>query len=131
MNGTRRIDDVGPYSHNGDDRLFKKLGLKTKGWKKHEWNDLGVVTVHEEDDERTPTIPASEVRVEVYACPAQFFRFTILRPQDESIPTPRERIVISTGSGGFRDYWPTAELLAQHRLKPDFVGYEGEEEKPS
>src|SRR4051812_18490362 len=54
------IDDVGPYTHNGDDRLLAELGLKTEGWVKHDWTDLGTVVVEEEDDEKSPTRPAAE-----------------------------------------------------------------------
>ena len=119
------LTDVGPRDE--DIQLLTEIGLKKEGWVFHDWTDLGMVVVRQEDDERIPSIPASEVRVEVYACSAQFFRFTILRPQDSSNPVPRERIRFITGSGSLRDYWPTAKLIAENRLTvKEIDGFEGD-----
>ena len=116
-----------PYSaYEEDAKLMASLGLKTTDWPAHEFVDLGTVVVHEEDTDRTPPTPAAEVKVKVYACPAQFWRFTVLRPQDESIPTPRERIEITTGSGSFSQYWPTAKQMAENRMNVGVPSFETE-----
>lgn len=117
------LTEVGP--RDVELRLLRELGLKTEGWVFHDWTDLGTVVVYEGESAKIPPIPQSEVKVEVYACPAHFFRFTILRPQDDSIPVPREVIEVKTGSGSFGDYWPTAKLIAEHRMTVEGATFEG------
>jgi hypothetical protein len=117
----------GPWSAYADDvALMEKLGLRTTDFGR-EWTDLGTVTVQEAEpnDEYGPR-PASTVKVEVSAMPAQFWRFTVTRPKDDAEVTadgkvrgiyePLEIRVITTGSGSFTRYWPVAEMMAEHCL---------------
>lgn len=118
------------YLHNGDYGLLKELGLQTGNFGR-DWTDLGTVTVREaEEDGEYGARPATTVKVEVTALPAQFWRFTITRPRDDSkkighpdgswevigIYEPVETIVLTTGSGGFSTYWPTVERFAEHMI---------------
>lgn len=119
------------YTHNGDRVLMESLGLQTYGFKR-EWTDLGTVVVAEAEEieagepPRKKMRPAATVQVEVIAHPAQFFRFTITRPQERIVDQknkkwyviyePVQRFVIKTGSGGFGDYWPVAKMMAEHMI---------------
>lgn len=124
----------GAYTHNGDRALMAELGLRTDGFDS-EFTPLGTVVVEEaEPDGQFGPRPAVEVAVEVSALPAQFFRFTIRRPRDEvedlpegetdphtghgwrGVYEPVEVFVMTTGSGGFGDYWPIAKAVAQNMV---------------
>jgi hypothetical protein len=94
------------YSHNGDSRLAKKLGLADESkWRRTEgsWIELGTVTVDLSPAE------AATVRVEVAPMPAQFWRFSIIRPGGD-------KINLSTGSGGLGKYWPAAHVFAREGM---------------
>jgi len=102
------------YRHNGDLELLQSLGLKTHGWVHHKWTNLGTIKLDKNSDE-----PKPKIKVEVYACPAQFFRFTITRGNEDRYKhdyKPYETFVINTGSGGFSDYYGVALLIAQNML---------------
>lgn len=114
---------------------MERLGLRTTGFGR-DWTDLGTVTVSEAETENpydSPTgpKPATTVKVEVSALPAQFWRFTVERPRDETedvagggfraIYEPMERFVITTGSGGFTNYWPIAKAVAEHLVNIERV----------
>lgn len=113
------------YTHNGDHDLLASLGLKTDDFGR-EWTPLGTVVVQEaEPNGEFGPRPAATVDVEVSALPAQWWRFTISRPRDDSetvdgevrgIYEPLERFVMTTASGGFTTYWPIAKLIAEHML---------------
>lgn len=120
------------YEHNGDLALLQELGISTGPFGR-EWTDLGTVTVQEAETTneyhcRTGPRPAAVVKVEVVAYPAQFWRFTVTRPRDEtendpeapngfrSVYEPVEVFEITTGSGGFSDYWPIAKAVAQNMV---------------
>lgn len=129
----------GAYTHNGDRALMESLGLKVDDFGR-DWTDLGTVIVSEAEDAGFGPKPASTVKVEVTALPAQFWRFTITRPRDEiedipddAPPVPHEQgsvgagrwravyepvevFEMRTGSGAFSTYWPAADLFAQHML---------------
>lgn len=95
--------DCGAYRHNGDHELMTSLGLRT--WSFHqEFTDLGTVIINEVHEESS----AATIKVEVSALPAQFWRFTVT--QEEGVT------VLTTGSGGFSDYWPIAKLVADNML---------------
>lgn len=124
------------YTYNGDDKLLASLGLRTSGVG-HRWIDLGTVEVVPASDSNpydclTGPSPASTVKVEVHSMPSMFWRFTLTRPRDEvvddpsaprgwrSVYEPCEVYEMSTGSGGFGEYWPIAEKWALHwfNIKP-------------
>ena len=115
-----------------DRALLESLGLKVDGFGR-DWTDLGTVEVREADTENeydclTGPRPAATVKVEVSAMPAQFFRFTITRPQDfvmddaeaprgfRAVYEPVEVFEMSTGSGNFSAYWPMAKAIAENML---------------
>lgn len=113
-------------AYERDRALMESLGLTTSGFERG-WTDLGTVTVQEaEPDGEYGPRPASTVRVEVCAMPAQFWRFTVTRPKDgaETLPDgtvvgvyePLEVREVTTGSGAFSTYWPVAKRLAEHML---------------
>lgn len=113
-------------AYESDRALLESLGLRTQDFGR-DWTDLGTVTVEEAEprNEYGPR-PAATVRVEVAALPAQFWRFTVTRPRDESETLPDGRVrgiyepvetrVVTTGSGNFGEYWPAAKMIAQHVL---------------
>ena len=120
------------YRHNGDHELLESLGLRTWNFGR-EWTNLGTVIVREAETANeyhcaTGPRPATSVRVEVSAIPAQFWRFTITRPRDEtvddasveygfrSVYEPVEVFEITTGSGGFGGYWDIARAVAEHMV---------------
>lgn len=117
------FDDNHAYEHNGDRALLESLGLRTTNFQR-KWTELGTVVVREADPLHCfGPHPETTIKVEVLACPAQFWRFTIIRPKDDAetidgkvrgIYFPLERQVINTGSGSFVDYWPIAKLVAEH-----------------
>ena len=138
------MDYFQAYQHNGDYEQLLDLGLKTavdeskavKGWA-----PLGTVVVEEgrEPEETDFQIvgskPSTEVDVEVYSAPAQFWRFTIRRPEAEITRGaegekshvaygPRCVYVIQTGSGGFGEYWPSIRMVAGNMLVPISIGRE-------
>lgn len=136
------IDFTSAYSHNGDHAFMVNLGLRADGYALHEWTDLGTVIVEEADPEgEYGPRPSTSVRVEVYAAPAQFYRFTILRPRDDIETLPdgtvraiyesRERMVLTTGTGGFQEFWAAAVLLAGNMLGVTEWGSETPEEGPA
>jgi hypothetical protein len=103
------------YRHNGDLELMTSLGLQTHGWVHHEWTKLGTVKLPKNDEKE----PAPKIKVEVYACPAQFFRFTITRGNEDRYKhgyKPLETFVLETGSGGFGEYYQTALMIARNML---------------
>ena len=127
-------DDCAAYDHNGDRALLESLGLRATGFNQ-DWTNLGTVTVHEAREQtygnpqETKVCPAATVQAEVRALPAQFWRFTITRPRDEiedlgedggglwrSVYEPVKRFVVTTGSGGFSNYWPTAKAIAGNMI---------------
>jgi hypothetical protein len=124
----RGLVGSGAYEYNGDKALMEQLGLRTWNFER-KWTDLGTVTVQEaEPDGEYGPRPAATVKVEVSALPAQFFRFTVTRPRDESevvdgkvrgIYEPLERFVLRTGSGGFSKFWPMAKAVAEDMLTID------------
>jgi hypothetical protein len=134
------FERCGAYTHNGDRDLLLSLGLKADNFGR-DWTDLGTVIVSEaEPDGEFGPKPASTIKVEVSAYPAQFWRFTITTPRDEcedipddAPPQPHEqgnsaykrwRAVyepvevyrVRTGSGGFSRYWPMAREIAEHMV---------------
>lgn len=112
-------------ANDGDVGLLISLGLRTTDFQR-EFTDLGTVIVEEaEPDGEYGPKPASTVKVEVAAMPAQFWRFTVTRPQDNSelvngkvrgIYEPVEIFILSTGSGRFSEYWPIAKRVAENML---------------
>ena len=60
----------------------------------------------------TVDMPAGKVKVEVTCFPAKFWRFQIF-PSDES---DGQRIIISTGSGLLRAYWPSVVMFLEGML---------------
>lgn len=115
---------LGAYS--SDEALLQSLGLRTTDFGGG-WTNLGTVVVEEaEPDGEFGPRPASTVRVEVQALPAQFWRFTVIRPRDacETLPDgsvrgtyePLEVRVVTTGSGTFTEYWAVAAMVAHHLL---------------
>jgi hypothetical protein len=128
------------YEGNGDRKLLAELGLRTHGFGR-DWTDIGTV-IHREAEETDHGLrPATEVKVEVSALPAQFWRFTILRPREEiedleeedengrdwrCVYTPRQVIQFSTGSGSFSKYWEVAKLIAEHMIGIDHLDSEKE-----
>jgi hypothetical protein len=117
-------------AYRADVPLMTRLGLRTTGFG-NDWTHVGTVEVlpakaATPDDPHNPFRPATTVKVEVSAHPAQFWRFTITRPQDrcEDLPDgefrvvhePVEVIEVRTGSGPFGDYWPMADAIAKHLL---------------
>lgn len=121
------------YVHNGDAKLLASLGLRTTGFTLGERTDLGTVEIYPAEtsnpyDCLTGPRPATTVRCEVTALPAQFFRFTITRPRDETIDDESARLgwrsvyepcdlyEINTGTGGFTDFWPSVKLIAEHMI---------------
>lgn len=133
------------YEHNGDRVLLESLGLRTTGFGR-DFTDLGTVVLEEAKEqtygnpEETKVCPATTIKVEVGALPAQFWRFTITRPRDEveelpgkdergrdrwrSVCEPAEVFVMTTGSGGFGTYWPMAKLIARHMADVERVDVE-------
>lgn len=130
-------ETCGAYTHNGDRDLMASLGLRPGVLRAGEWTDLGTVTLRAAEEqtygnpEETKLCPATTVKVEVCAYPAQFWRFTITRPQDQTehygkdergidlwraIYEPVERFVMTTGSGGFSNYWETAKAVAENMV---------------
>lgn len=113
------------YTHSGDEELLGSLGLLTRA-DGPGWHDLGTATIQEAEMVEGVRRPAATVQVEVMALPAQFWRFTITRPRDETeelgggkwrpVYEPVERCVLETGSGAFSGYWPTAQLFAKNML---------------
>lgn len=102
------------YRHNGDHDLMTSLGLRTSGFGR-DWTDLGTVTLDSQREER----PDTTIKVEVTAVPAQFFRFTITRPNEDNCENggmPLEVFEITTGSGSFGEYYEVALLVAGDRL---------------
>lgn len=119
------------YTHNGDRELLRSLGLKTSATGAGSWVELGTTIVHEAKTietgrpKRTVDYPACTVTVEVAAYPAQFWRFTVSRYDEEiveedgddwGVRLTEQRFVLRTGSGGFWRYWPVAEMVAQNLL---------------
>lgn len=125
MSSTFIDGPVHAYKHNGDERLLKELGLRTTNFGR-DWTDLGTVVVYEEEPEgEYGPMPATTVKVEVSAWPAQFWQFTITKPSDDSEVIdgkvigkyfPIQRFVLSTGSGSFCEYWEVAKLFAQNMV---------------
>lgn len=124
---------VEAYTHNGDAKLLASLGLRTTDFGR-EWTDLGTVEIYPRATENgynalTGPCPATTVKVEVVAYPAQFWRFTVTRPRDEvmddehapygfrAVYEPVQVYEISTGSGSFSGYWPAVKLIAEHMLE--------------
>ena len=125
------------YRHNGDFELLTSLGLKTWGFRR-DWTDLGTIVLLPAEDNEFGHKPETTIKVEVCAYPAQFWRFTITRPRDEvrdldpdepdhpyqqgnrergrwiAAYEPVEQFVMTTGSGGFTNYWDTAKQIAGH-----------------
>lgn len=112
-------------AYESDRPLMESLGLRTVVFDRG-WTDLGTVTVEKAEPrgEFGPR-PASTVRVEVLALPAQFWRFTVTRPRDacetvdgevRGIYEPLEVLTVTTGSGSFAEYWPVATMIANHVL---------------
>lgn len=98
-------------AYDKDRTLLQGLGLLTT-FGGREFTDIGTVTVHDAN----PDVgrPATTVKVEVGCLPAQFWRFTVVRPRDAEEYLPMETLVIGTGSGTFSDYWPAVLLVANH-----------------
>lgn len=95
---------------------MRALGLDVKAATKFsEYTDFGTVVLHERDAEG----PKTTIKVEMMPMPAQFWRFTVTRPRDAVLPDgalERERLVVTTGSGAFRDFWPMAVAIAENCL---------------
>ena len=106
------------YRHNGDHELLGSLGLRQHGFDR-DWTALGTVTLP-----NGAKTPAATVEVEVCALPAQFWRFTITRPRwdEDSDSYHTERSVMTTGSGGFSDFWPHAKLIAENMVRVEAAG---------
>lgn len=102
------------YTHNGDHALLESLGLRADWDAEGEWVDLGTVVVQERSGHEIP----ATVKVEVYAAPAQFYRFTVVRPDEDDRRTA-DTLTIRTGSGGFSTFWPTAKLVAENMIQID------------
>lgn len=133
-------------AYTNDKPLLRELGLDEK-WEgepgtgpglasmrsTNGYVDLGTVTVEEaEPDGEYGPRPATTIKVEVSAMPAQFYRFTVTRPRSDSewvevggerkLITnyePMETLVIGTGSGTFSEYWPMAANVAQRCFEVD------------
>lgn len=103
------------YRHNGDHELLGSLGLRQYGFGR-DWTALGTVTL--EKPNAGAGRPAATVEVEVCALPAQFWRFTITRPvwDEGSESYGTEQHVMTTGSGGFSDFWHVAKLAATNMI---------------
>lgn len=130
MRNGNLMTDFEAYTHNGDGKLLATLGLRTSG-SGPAWVDLGTVEVAPASasnpyDCLTGPCPASTVKVEVCAMPSMFWRFTITRSRDEvvddesaprgwrAVYEPCQVYEMRTGTGSFGEFWPTAEMLAQH-----------------
>lgn len=100
------------YTHNGDDKLLRSLGLATSASGGRGFLDIGTVELCEAKGDT----PATTIKVEVSSMPAQFWRFTVTRPRDDTPPTPVERLEVTTGSGSFGEYWPMVVAVANHCL---------------
>lgn len=88
------------YAHDLD--LFSELNLQPFRDAPH-GERIEVGTVH---------LPAGEVKIEVTCAPAKFWRFQLF-PSDEG---DGQRIIIRTGSGTLRDYWPSVVKFLQGML---------------
>lgn len=127
------------YRHNGDYDLMESLGLKTRF--NRAWTDCGTVEVYPAEPagpggpycEPEPEKPATTIKVECVAMPAQAWRFTITRPRDvvEDTPDgeyrfrviyePVEQFVINTGTGGFTEFYQVALMVAKHMLNVESI----------
>jgi hypothetical protein len=120
------------HTHNGDYDALRELGLDPDFRGTADWEHLGAV-VTQPASEATAAFqarPATEIEVEVYSAPAQFWRFTVHRPQEHEqggvwIYEPREVLQVQTGSGSFLDYWPMAKAVAGRMLSVQSFGLEG------
>lgn len=101
------------YTHNGDARLAAELGLADTiesssespiGACSEDYVDMGTVDLRYPDEDE----PYARVKVEVWAMPAQFYRFTI-----DILRGDGRGGVIDTGSGGLSTYWPTVKMIAE------------------
>lgn len=80
-----------------------------------DWTDLGQVVIEAEFvDEELGLRPATKIRVEVSALPAEFWRFTIERPDEDSGHV--SHFAMETGSGSFQTFWPMAKAIAEHMV---------------
>lgn len=105
------------YWHNGDEELAASLGLRdwpapstddVFGPYTDDYVDMGTAELRYASDAK----PYARVKIEVYALPAQFYRFTV-----EIIDGEGMGGVLKTGSGGLSDYWPTVLHFAQGMIQ--------------
>lgn len=97
-------------AYDEDVPLLRKLGLRTEDdaivWTDDGcWNDLGTVELYPDPATRGSHV-SPKIKVEVTSMPAQFWRFTITDRLEGG------DVVVTTGSGSFRDYWQSVEHVA-------------------
>jgi len=90
--------------------LARRLGLNLTVDFARKWTTLGEVLVADND---------AEIKIEACAMPAQFWRFTVRREDEDEGGT--ETLLVKTGSGSLRKYWPMAEAIASNMLDVEVV----------
>jgi len=103
-------------AYDSDRKLMESLGLRTYNFDRG-WTDLGTVTLDWDgsDDKR----PKATIKVDVSSMPAQFWKFTITRPNEDNYENdylPLEVFELQTGSGNFHEYWPLAKMVADQMV---------------
>ena len=101
------IENVTLY--NEDVILLKSLGLPVWSSKLFEEVFLGEVCPYKDFEEEGEI---TLIKIFVTGCPAQFFRFEIIRKADSKDATGMEYIQVNTGSGTLSQYWPMVLAVA-------------------
>lgn len=107
---------LGLYSTRSDDlATLKALGLQP--WKDAPYAEeilIGEVHPYPVDEEK----PGRRTRIRCYVTcmPAQFFRFVIVRPNENGEHPDMEEVEVKTGSGSFSEYWNIAREVAGNSL---------------
>ncbi len=130
------LRSLGLYSTHSDDlATLKSLGLDP-------WKDvphaeeilIGEVYPYPVDEEK----PGRRTRIRCYVTcmPAQFFRFVIVRPNENGDHSDMEEVEVKTGSGSFSEYWKMAREVAGNSFgmtvprRIEMQRHESESERP-
>lgn len=105
------FETIKPYQD--DLPLLKKLLLPIWSGKARQEIFVGEVRPYEEEENKNEI---TSIKIYVTGCPAQFFRFEIIRKADDEHYTGMERIEVNTGSGSLNEYWPMALAIANNCL---------------
>lgn len=107
-----RFRSIGLYSAYADDRpLLKRLGLRVFDKVAHGVAlELGTAELWWDGDAE----PYATVEVSVTCWPAKFWRFVVRCPARRG--EAARAFALSTGSGAFREYWPTVLQFARRMI---------------